>query len=423
MELTRLRGFRDVVGVDARAMALVEEKARMLMYRYHIGEIRTPVLEAVQLFQRTAGETSDLVEKQIYSFTDRDEAETMVALRPEGTAGVVRAYIEAGLDRSDPEQRFFYTGPVFRRERPQKGRYRQHFQFGVEIFGRPDPACDAELLILLDDLRRDLGLTLSFEINSIGDSVCRPAFRQAVLDFGLRHEAALCTDCKRRIRQNPLRLLDCKIDAALVESAPRSIDYLCDPCRSHYDTLKTLLGAAGVEFAENYRLVRGLDYYSRTTFEIKSADLGAQSTVAGGGRYDGFVEMLGGAPVAGIGFGIGIDRVALAVQAANKVAASTPDAVIISLGDAALAHCAALARKLRDQNVSVEMLSPDRKMKALLTRATKIGARFAIIVGDNELQRGVVQCRDLQQSRQSELPEADLTAAIKQAAAGTAEGL
>ena len=408
MELTRLRGFRDILGVDAQTMALVEERARGLMRRYNIGEIRTPVLEAVQLFQRTAGETSDLVEKQIYSFTDRDQGETVVALRPEGTAGVVRAYIEAGLDRSDPEQRFFYSGPVFRRERPQKGRYRQHFQFGVEIFGRPDAACDAELLTLLDDLRRTLDLQLSFEINSIGDQECRPKFRQAVLDFGLKHEAQLCDDCRRRLRQNPLRLLDCKIDAALVESAPKSIDYLCVPCRTHYDTVKSLLDAARVAFVENYRLVRGLDYYSRTTFEVKSANLGAQNTVAGGGRYDGFVEMLGGAPVAGIGFGIGIDRVALAVQAANKVAALSPAAVIIALGEPALHQATALARTLRAHQIDVEVLSPERKIRALLGRASKIGARFAVIVGEDELKRGVVQLRDLLLSKQSEVAVTDL---------------
>ena len=412
MELTRLRGFRDILGVDAQTMALVEEQARRLMRRYNIGEIRTPVLEAVQLFQRTAGETSDLVEKQIYSFTDRDQGETVVALRPEGTAGVVRAYIEAGLDRSDPEQRFFYTGPVFRRERPQKGRYRQHFQFGVEIFGRPDAGCDAELLTLLDDLRRVLELELSFEINSIGDQECRPQFRRAVLDFGLKHEAELCADCRRRLRQNPLRLLDCKIDAALVDSAPRSIDYLCVPCRTHYDTVKSLLDAAGVAFVENYRLVRGLDYYSRTTFEVKSATLGAQNTVAGGGRYDGFVEMLGGAPVAGIGFGIGIDRVALAVQAANKVAALSPTAVIIALGEPALRRATALARTLRADHIVVEVLSPDRKIKTLLGRASKIGARFAVILGEDELKRGAVQLRDLPLSKQSEVAVGDLARTI-----------
>jgi histidyl-tRNA synthetase len=415
MEFTRLRGFRDIIGVDAQVLGLVEEKARTLMRRYNIAEIRTPVLEAVQLFQRTSGETSDLVEKQIYAFTDRDEAGTVVALRPEGTASVVRAYIDAGLDRTDPEQRFFYTGPVFRRERPQKGRYRQHYQFGVEIFGRPDPACDAELLILLDDLRAELGLRLTIEINSIGCPVCRPKFREAVLNFGLAHEAQLCEDCKRRIRQNPLRLLDCKIDVALVESAPRSIDYLCDECRAHYDTVKALLGAAGVEFAENYRLVRGLDYYSRTTFEVKSADLGAQSTVAGGGRYDGFVELLGGAPVAGIGFGIGIDRVALAVQAANHVATLAPTAVIIALGQPALSQATITARKLRAENISVELLSPERKMKALLGRAVKIGARFAAILGDDELKRGVAQLRDLKHSRQTEVALSDLARAIAEA--------
>src|SRR5579863_1590164 len=246
-------------------MSLVEQRARAIFDRYSIKEIRIPVLERTQLYARSSGETSDVVEKQMYTFTDRDEGETVVALRPEGTPGAVRAYIEAGLDRSDPEQRLFYSGPMFRRERPQKGRYRQFHQFGVEVFGRADPACDAELLVMIDDLRRDLGLSFQFEINSLGCAKCRPAFRAALLDYGKLHFAELCSDCHERLERNPLRLLDCKIDVKLAEQAPKSLDYLCPECRKHFDTVCDLLKAAGVQFVVNSRIVRGLDYYMRTT--------------------------------------------------------------------------------------------------------------------------------------------------------------
>jgi len=415
LELTRLRGFQDWIGADARAMSLVEERARSLMERYSIREIRVPMLERSDLYRRTSGETSDIVEKQMYVFEDSDESRTSVALRPEGTAGVARAYIEAGLDRSDPEQRFFYTGPMFRRERPQKGRYRQHFQFGVEIFGRADAACDAELLILIDDLRRSLGLDLSAEINSLGDGVCRPAYRAAVLEFGRAHWNELCDDCHNRIERNPFRLLDCKIDVKLAESAPLSSDFLCEPCKLHFATVEDLLKAAGVEYRVNPRLVRGLDYYSRTTFEVKAAGLGSQSTVVAGGRYDGLVAALGGSAVPGIGFGIGVDRMALALQSTGLVPAAAPDAAIIALGPAATRHAMVLGRTLREANLSVEMLSPERKMKALLGRASKAGARFAVIIGDDELARGVVQLRDLKQSTQREVAVAEVAGAIADA--------
>src|SRR5690242_2878856 len=313
-QLTRLRGFQDWIGPSADAMALAEKTWRAIAEGHGFREIRLPVAERAELFQRTSGETSDIVEKQMYVFADRDEAETMIALRPEGTAGAVRAYIDAGLDRSDPEQRFYYSGPMFRRERPQKGRYRQHHQFGAEIFGRADPACDAELLIMIDELRRELGLMLRFEINSIGDAVCRPAYRKAVYDFGMAHVGELCEDCKRRLKDNPLRLLDCKIDAELAAQGPRSSDYLCDPCKAHFHTVEELISVVGLKFVENPRLVRGLDYYTRTTFEVIAEGLGAQSTVVAGGRYDGLVEALGGASVPGIGFGSGLERLVLALE-------------------------------------------------------------------------------------------------------------
>ncbi len=398
------------MGAQARSLAAVEDCARKVVERHNVSEIRIPVLERLELFQHSSGETSDVVEKQMYSFVDRDEAETTLALRPEGTPGVVRAYIEAGMDRSDPEQRFYYVGPMFRRERPQKGRFRQFSQFGVEIFGRADAATDAELMVMVDELRRELGLELNFEINSLGDAECRPRFRQAVLEYGRAHLAELCEDCRNRLERNPLRLLDCKIDVKLAEAAPKSEDFLCDNCRAHFATVRELLTDAGVPHAVNPRLVRGLDYYTRTTFEVISTAVGAQSAVAAGGRYDGLVEALGGAAVAGTGFAMGVDRLALALDAARFD--SRADAALAALGDAAMRRGMALAAKMRAAGLRVELLSPGRGLKALLRRADKIGARYAVIIGDNELAHESAMLRDLKTSTQSEVAQDNLIAAI-----------
>ena len=302
----------------------------------------------MELYARSTGDTSDIVEKQMYVFSRSrpigDQGRHICALRPEGTPGVVRAYIEAGLDRSDPEQRLYYSGAMFRRERPQKGRYRQFYQFGVEVFGRADAACDAEVILMIDELQRELGVEFRFEINSIGDTQCRPKFREAVYQFGKAHYNELCDDCKQRLERNPLRLLDCKIDVALVEHAPKSADYLCDPCKTHFDQVKALLTAGGVKYVENPRLVRGLDYYTRTTFEVIASGLGSQSTVVAGGRYDGLIEALGGASVPGIGFGSGLERVALALEAAGKLLIEKTDAAIIAMGEAAALKAVTVAR-------------------------------------------------------------------------------
>jgi len=401
--VTRLRGFQDLIGANARTVSIVEERAREIAERYAIHEIRIPLMERAELYQRSSGETSDVVEKQMYAFADHDEAHTLIALRPEGTPGVVRAYIEAGLDRSDPEQRFYYSGPMFRRERPQKGRFRQFHQFGVEIFGRADAACDAELIIMIDDLRRELGLELEFQINSLGDDKCRPAFRAALLDWGRAHLSELCQDCHQRLERNPLRLLDCKIDVKVTESAPRSIDYLCDDCRKHFVTVQQLLAKANVAYVVNSKLVRGLDYYQRTTFEAISGAVGSQSAVVAGGRYDGLVETLGGAAVAGTGFAIGVERIALAIEVERIKLGGTPDAAIIAMGEAALAQAIVIAGELRGAKLRAELLSPERGLKALLRRADRIGAHFALILGDNELARRVIQLRDLKASTQREV--------------------
>ena len=406
------------MGAQARTLAAVENCARKVVERHNVGEIRIPVIERLELFQHSSGETSDVVEKQMYSFVDRDEAETTLALRPEGTPGVVRAYIEAGMDRSDPEQRFYYVGPMFRRERPQKGRFRQFSQFGVEIFGRPDAATDAELMVMVDELRRELGLELNFEINSLGDAECRPRYRQAVLEYGRAHLSELCEDCRNRLERNPLRLLDCKIDVKLAERAPKSEDFLCDNCRAHFATVRELLTDGGIPYVVNPRLVRGLDYYTRTTFEVVSTAVGAQSAVAAGGRYDGLVEALGGAAVAGTGFAIGVDRLALALDAARFD--SGADAALAALGDAAMRRGMALAAEMRAAGLRVELLSPGRGLKALLRRADKIGVRYAVIMGDEELNRSVVMLRDLKQSMQREVPQNEIVAELRHLCAESA---
>ncbi len=403
MHLTRLRGFQDLLGATARAVTIVEDCARTHAEHHAIHEIRIPLIERVELYQRSSGETSDIVEKQMYAFTDKDEAETVIALRPEGTPGVVRAYIEAGMDRSDPEQRFYYSGPMFRRERPQKGRFRQFHQFGVEIFGRADPACDAELLVLIDEIRRELKLDLEFQINSLGDDQCRPAYRAAVLEYGRAHWDELCKDCHERLERNPLRLLDCKIDVKIAEGAPKSLDYLCDPCRAHFSTVERLLEVSKVPFTINPRLVRGLDYYTRTAFEVISNSVGSQSAVVAGGRYDGLVEALGGAAIPGIGFAIGVERLALALEASESLMSPTLDMAIIALGEPSVSLAMRLAAELRSNKLSIELLSPERGLKALMRRANKLGARFALIIGEDELARGVAQLRDLHASTQREV--------------------
>jgi histidyl-tRNA synthetase len=414
VRITRLRGFQDVTGAQARALAKVEERARAMAERHNVSEIRIPVLERLELFQHSSGETSDIVEKQMYAFADSDEAATTVALRPEGTPGVVRAYIEAGMDRSDLEQRFYYVGPMFRRERPQKGRFRQFSQFGVEILGRADAITDAELMIMIDELRRELELDLNFEINSLGDSECRPRYRQAVLEYGREHLAELCEDCRQRLERNPLRLLDCKIDVKIAEGAPKSLDYLCDACKTHFEMVRQALTDAAVPHSVNPRLVRGLDYYTRTAFEAVSRAVGAQSAVAAGGRYDGLVEALGGAPAPGTGFAIGVDRLALALEASRFEL--RPDAALLAIGEAAMRAAMRIAGEMRAAGLRVEVLSPDRGLKALLRRADKIGARWAVIIGDAELGRGAAVLRDLKASVQSEVPQRELVARLISAA-------
>jgi len=411
MNVTSIKGFRDVLPAEAARRRAIVDAARTALEPYGYAEIELPLVEKGELFQRSVGATSDIVEKEMYSFEDRDG--TLIALRPEGTASAVRAYIENGLTRSLPVGRLWYSGPMFRRERPQKGRYRQFSQIGAEFFGRDDAAADAETLCLVADICAAVGVRgTRIDLNSLGDATCRPAYREALSRYGSAHAADLCADCRARLERNPLRLLDCKNEGckAAMQAAPLMIDHLCDPCRAHHDEVLRLLGAAAVEVSANPRMVRGLDYYCRTAFEVVAGGLGAQDAVGGGGRYDGLVAALGGPEMAGIGFAFGLERLDLAsrqpqsaqdgpTQDAKDEAAGRVEILLAPIGEVAAGPALALARRLRQTGCRIEVESPGRRLKAQMKHADKIGARFVVIVGDAEIATGRATVRDMRAQR------------------------
>jgi histidyl-tRNA synthetase len=393
--ISAIRGFRDILPAESRRWRELEDAAHTLFSGYGFGEIRLPVLERTELFARSLGETTDIVEKEMYSFTDRDDSS--VTLRPEATAGVVRAYLEGGLAHSEPTARLFYRGPMFRRERPQKGRYRQFYQIGVEVFGRDDPLVDAELLVMLARYLSQVGAARTrLQLNSVGDASCRPVYRDRLREFGRAHLAELCPDCHRRLDRNPLRILDCKVESCrrVVADAPLMVDSLCDACRAHLREVQSLLELRDVPFDMNPRLVRGLDYYCRTAFEVVGEGLGAQNAVGGGGRYDGLVAALGGPDVAGVGFALGLERLAM-VAPGRDGATRPPTAFILPLEPRAVAPALAIATGLRDHGVTVDLQPAGRSLKALLRAADRRGARVAVILGDEELAAGRATVRDL----------------------------
>lgn len=400
MKVASIKGFRDVLPEESARRRSVEDAARGVLARYGYGEIELPLMEKVDLFSRAVGAASDIVEKEMYAFADRDRDATMIALRPEGTASVVRAYVENGLARALPVARLFYTGPMFRRERPQKGRYRQFSQIGAEFLGRDDPAADAETLCLVADIVQAAGITESrILLNSLGDAACRPAYREALANYGRERIESLCGDCRNRIDRNPLRLLDCKVESCqtAMSDAPLMLDDLCEDCHAHQEQTLELLAASGVAIELAPRMVRGLDYYVRTAFEITAPGLGSQGAVGGGGRYDGLVELLGGAATPGIGFAFGLERLVLAAEAcgAANSAGAAADVFVAALGQAACLASAPLARRLRSEGLRVETDAPERRLKAQMKRADKSGARWVAIVGESELAAGAATVRDM----------------------------
>lgn len=398
--------MQDILPPDVHVWQALEAAACRVFSLYGYQEIRFPVLEHTEVFTRSIGETSDIVEKEMYTFEDKGGRS--VTMRPEGTAPIVRAYIQNGMHNLPSPQKVYYMGPMFRYERPQKGRLRQFHQIGAEAFGSPGPEIDAELIAMLHAFLEEAGLGgLQVELNSIGCPECRPGYRQALLDFFADKREGLCPDCQRRYEQNPLRILDCKVPRCieLRQGAPVVSEHLCEGCREHFSSVKSLLELMQIPYKLNPEMVRGLDYYRRTTFEITSEHLGSQNAVAAGGRYDGLVKEFGGAEVPAIGFAVGMERlVALTGDASAR--APVPDVFIATLGDRAGREAMKMAHELRQEGLWVELAYGQGSLKSQLRRAGKLGARHAAIIGDDELDRGVFNWKDLEREGSG---EADLS--------------
>lgn len=410
-----VKGTRDILPPDSAVWNRVEAVAREVFRTYNYQEIRTPIFEETALFARGVGEDTDIVGKEMYTWEDRDGSS--LTLRPENTASVIRAYIEHRLDQIPGLQKLYYMGPMFRRERPQKGRYRQFSQIGAEAIGSESPLIDAEVIEMVVEILRRCGLEgFGLIINSVGCPKCRPLFL-AELKNRLKEVApTMCSDCQRRAETNPLRVLDCKVpaDQPIIETLPSILDHLGEECRTHFDAVKAFLDDRGIAYEVRPRLVRGLDYYTKTTFEIVHGALGAQNSVLGGGRYDGLAESLGSKVHSpGIGFSIGEDRLVMAVQEAHPEGAKPAlDLFVATMGPAALRHCAQLAFELRREGISVEV-STDAKFKRALEVANKTGARFALIVGDNEIAAGNYGLKNMTTGEQVTLERSQLAAAIR----------
>ncbi len=409
-----VRGTRDILPPSSAVWNHVEARAREVFRSFHYQEIRTPIFESTELFARGVGEETDIVSKEMYTWADRDGAS--LTLRPENTASVIRAYIEHRLDQLPGLTRLFYIGPMFRRERPQKGRYRQFAQIGAEVIGSESPIVDAELIEMVLEVLERCGVEAPhLIINSVGCPKCRPGFVQALRDQLQTVKATMCLDCQRRADTNALRVLDCKIpaDQPVIDALPSILDHLCQDCAQHFTTVKALLDARGISYEIRPRLVRGLDYYTRTTFEVTHGALGAQNSILGGGRYDGLAESLGSRVAApGIGFSIGEDRLVMSIEEHLDAASLAPlDAFLIPMGDAALQHAALLARDLRRAGCVVE-LSTDHKLKRALETANKLGARFAVILGDNEIAAGVYAVKNMASGEQQNLSRDQIRDAI-----------
>lgn len=398
-----IKGTRDILPPSSAVWNYVEEVARQVFRTYNYQEIRTPIFEETQLFARGVGEETDIVTKEMYTFEDRDG--TSLTLRPENTASVIRAYIEHRLDQQPGLQKLYYLGPMFRRERPQKGRYRQFYQIGAEVIGSDAPAIDAEVVELVVEILRRCGLE-GFEVylNSVGCPRCRPVFVERLRSELTTAKASLCEDCRRRAETNPLRVLDCKVaeDQPVIERLPSILEHLCAECREHFEMVRLLLGDRGITHTVRPRLVRGLDYYMRTTFEVVHGALGAQNSVLGGGRYDGLAEQLGSkihSP--GIGFSIGEDRLVMSLEESLPGAYRHElELYIAPLGEAALRHSAQLAYELRRRGAVVE-LGPNAKLKRTMETANKLGARYTLIVGENEMSAGQYALKDMASGEQS----------------------
>lgn len=410
------RGTKDILPDTVGDWNYVEGEIRELCRRFGYSEVRTPIFEHTELFQRGIGEGTDVVDKEMYTFTDRGERS--ITLRPENTASAVRAYLQNKLYAQSNLVKLFYIGSMFRYDRPQAGRMREFHQFGVEALGEANPAVDAEVILLAMNLLEGLGLKdLELSINSVGCPKCRSKYRTMLQDFFRDKLEDLCEDCRSRFERSPLRILDCKKDSdkPYMADAPKITDCLCEECADHFAKLKELLTSAGISFTHDPRLVRGLDYYTKTAFEIKYPPLGAQSAVAGGGRYDGLIEEMGGNPTPAVGFATGLERLLLALESQNLLPEKnrSVDAYVVALGETAQAEGFKLLNSLRQQGLSAAMDFAGRSMKAQMKQANKLGAKYSVILGEDEIAEGVVMLRSMEDSSQAKVPMNQVAEKIK----------
>ncbi|BDQ34092.1 histidine--tRNA ligase [Pseudodesulfovibrio portus] len=400
-KVQKIKGFVDLFPDEAAKFTFMEQKAREVFSRYGFGELRTPILEKTELFQKSIGEDTDVVGKEMFTFPDRKDRS--LTMRPEATAGVVRAFIDSKTHQPGKVSKYFTFGPMFRYERPQKGRQRQFHQINAEIFGAPEAQADAELILMLTTFLNGIGLTkLTVELNSLGCHECRPAYKQALIDFyRSKDKSNFCEDCQRRMETNPLRVLDCKVPTCkeLVTEAPIITDHLCDECETHFTDVKTILTSANIDFTLNPRLVRGLDYYVRTCFEVTSQDIGSQTSVAGGGRYDGLIRNLGGPDCPATGFACGMERLALLL---DGLEADTPDFYLAVVDDEAANEAMLFAQELRGKGLTGEVSFSGGSMKSRMRAANKSGAKACLIMGGEELANKTITVKDMVGDREQE---------------------
>ena len=417
MKIQAPKGTRDLLPQESYQWQYIEGKLREITGKYNIREVRTPIFEHTELFLRGVGDTTDIVQKEMYTFEDRGGRS--ITLRPEGTAGAVRSFIEHGLcDGPQPTKMCYISAPVFRYERPQAGRLRQHHQFGIEIFGAKEATADAEAILLAYTVLQTLGVyNLLLNLNSIGCPTCRPKYSQALKQYYQDKREALCPTCLDRLERNPLRLLDCKEPKCqeIAKGAPKMIEYLCSECQQHFEQLQQYLADAGVAFQINPYIVRGLDYYTKTVFEIISSEIGAQGTVCGGGRYDGLIAEIGGPQMCGVGFGMGIERLLMVMQAAG-VQIPKPSALKIffcAMGPDARRRSFSLMQELRAAGIAADMDHNARSLKAQMKYADKVGAEYVALIGEEELQKGCCKLRDMKGSQESEVSLEKLAEALR----------
>jgi histidyl-tRNA synthetase len=391
-----IRGMRDIYPEQARWWRRMESQLVDFLDLYGYGEIRTPVIEHTGLFKRSIGEQTDIVEKEMYTFEDRDGS--MLTLRPEGTAAVIRSYIETSLFQHEPLSRLFYLGPMFRHERPQKGRYRQFSQVGVELIGAAQPAADVEMIDIMVNCMAAIGLSdTSLELNSLGCPNCRPAYRTKLIDYLDDHTQDLCEDCLHRKQTNPLRVLDCKQEGCklVAGQAPRMLDSLCAECAEHFALVRSGLENIEIPYNLNHLMVRGLDYYTRTTYELLAPGLGSQNAVAAGGRYDGLVEHLGGPSIPAVGFAAGLDRILLRLCETIAAPSKLQPVFVVTKGEPAWLEGLSVLRKLRKAGIAASCDVRQGSLKAQMKRADKMGTRFVILLGEDEIERGVLTIKDM----------------------------